>query len=662
MTYLVTGGTGFIGGHLLGNLLRREGTVHVLVREGSASKVDALRRRYPVGADRIVPVIGDVAQPRLGLSDEQIASLKGKVRHVFHLAAIYDLSADEEDQVRVNIEGTRNAMDAATAIDAGCFHHTSSIAAAGLYEGTWREDMFDEAQDYESDPYFRTKHESEALVRSECSIPWRVYRPGMVIGHSKTGEIDKIDGPYFFFTFLKKMRRLLPPWFPLVGIEGRTINVVPVDYVTDAMDYLAHKPDLDGRAFHLTDPNPHHAGEVINIFAKAAAAPQFSMRLDTRLFNIIPKQIRQLLVSLPPVRKLVNQVLASYGIPPYVMKFVNYPTKFESRATQRELAGSDITCPPLESYSGVVWDYWKRHLDPDLNRDFTLSGNVRDRTVLITGASSGIGLEVARKVASAGGRVLMVARTEETLREVQSEIAAEGGKVWIYPADLSDMEQCDRVVADVLAEHGHVDILINNAGRSIRRSVKYSFDRFHDFERLMQINYFGAIKLIMGFLPQMMERRQGQVINVSSIGVLSVPARFTAYIASKSALEYWSRCAQAELIDKNIRITNINMPLVKTPMIAATSIYNSVPTLTPHEAAELVSKAIIEKPKRIATRLGIFTQVMSTLFPQVWDTAQNTGYKLFPDSPAAKGETGAKSQKPSPEAVAFATLMRGVHW
>jgi len=215
----------------------------------------------------------------------------------------------------------------------------------------------------------------------------------------------------------------------------------------------------------------------------------------------------------------------------------------------------------------------------------------------------------------------------------------------------------------VLADHGRVDILVNNAGRSIRRAISASFDRFHDFERTMQLNYFGALRLIMGVLPGMAERRRGHIINISSIGVLTNSPRFSAYVASKAALDAFARCAQAEYSDVGVGFTTINMPLVKTPMIAPTKMYESVPTLTPDEAADIIVEAIIEQPVRIATRLGTFAQVFYALAPRAYEIVMNTAFRLFPDSAAAKGMQGrAELEAPTSEQIAFASLMRGVHW
>ncbi len=662
MSYFVTGATGFIGRHLVSNLLKRKGTVHVLVRKGSHTKLADIGRKMGWDMSRVVAVNGDMTVAKCGVSAAQLRALTGTIKHFFHLAAIYDLTASPEAQRKANIDGTRNALDLAAAIRAGCFHHTSSIAAAGLYPGVFREDMFEEAEGLD-DPYLRTKHDSEALVRDEKRIKWRIYRPGLVVGHSQTGEMDKIDGPYYFFSLLKKLRQMLPPWMPMLGVEGGRINIVPVDFVADAMDHIAHKPRLDGQCFHLVDPDPKRVGEVLNLFARAGHAPEMTMRIDTRMFAFVPSAITGAVGNLPPMRRFIGMLLRDFRIPKEALKFVNYPTRFDNRETERALKGSGIEVPDLDGYAWRLWDYWERHLDPDLFIDRTLKGKVRNKVVLITGGSSGIGLATAAKVAAAGATTVIVARGEEELFKARDAMVAAGGKVFAYTADLADMADCDRLVTQVLDAHGQVDILINNAGRSIRRSIELSYDRFHDFERTMQLNYFGSLRLIMGFMPKMTERRRGHVINISSIGVLANSPRFSAYVASKAALDAWSRCAQGELSGKGICFTTINMPLVKTPMIAPTKMYDSMPTLTPDEAADLIIRGIIEKPSRIATRLGIFSALLNAVAPKAYEVVMNTAFELFPDSSAAKGDgKGMDDKQASNEQIAFAALMRGVHW
>ena len=239
-------------------------------------------------------------------------------------------------------------------------------------------------------------------MRSRCKRPWRVYRPGIVVGHSQTGQIDKIDGPYYFFKLIQKLRQSLPPWFPLIGLEGGYINLVPVDYVVAAMDHLAHLPGQDGQCFHLTDPRQRRVGEVLNLFARAGHAPTMAFRLDPKLVDLIPAGVTASLASYRPLQQVVETVLRDLRIPRDVLQFFNWQTRFDSTRTQRLLEGTDIRVPVLEDYAWRLWDYWERHLDPDLSLDRSLAGAVRGKVVLITGGSSGIGLAAAERCADAG--------------------------------------------------------------------------------------------------------------------------------------------------------------------------------------------------------------------------------------------------------------------
>ena len=283
---------------------------------------------------------------------------------------------------------------------------------------------------------------------------------------------------------------------------------------------------------------------------------------------------------------------------------------------------------------------------------------VQGKVALITGASSGIGLTVAKKLAAAGAHVLLVSRTEATLKEVQAEIEAEGGQATVFPCDLNDMNAIDEVSKQILASVDHIDFLINNAGRSIRRAVHESVDRFHDFERTMQLNYFGAIRLVLNLLPQMIDRKDGHIINISSIGVLANATRFSAYVASKAALDAFSRCLSAEVHSHKIAITSVYMPLVRTPMIAPTKMYKYVPTLSPEQAADLIAYAIVKRPKKVATHLGRLASITYSIAPEINNKLMSIGFNLFPSSTASIGE----QDKLNLMQRAYARLFPGEHW
>jgi short-subunit dehydrogenase len=292
----------------------------------------------------------------------------------------------------------------------------------------------------------------------------------------------------------------------------------------------------------------------------------------------------------------------------------------------------------------------------------SLEGAVSGKTVLITGASSGIGRATALKVGEAGGTVLLVARTKEKLDELAEEIEDVGGLAYSHPCNLTDMDDIDRMAEDVLERHGAVDILVNNAGKSIRRSVSRAYDRFHDYQRTMQLNYFGPVKLILKLLPSMRERGAGHIINVSTIGLQVNTPRFSAYVASKAALDAFSRSIGSEVIGDGVHLTTVYMPLVRTPMIAPTKMYDRFPTLSPEEAADLIVEAIRKRPKRIATTLGNIGQLTYAVAPGAQDLVVNRAYQLFPESDGKPGVKPDEQQEPTPEQRAFVRATPGVHW
>jgi nucleoside-diphosphate-sugar epimerase len=493
LTYFVTGATGFIGRHLVERLLQRDGDIHVLVREGSTDKLDALIERWgPAARERIKPVVGDLGQPMLGVDP---GSLTGKVDHFFHLAAIYDMTADDERNEQLNVAGTRHAVELANAVQAGRLHHTSSIAAAGNHKGLFREDHFDEGQELPS-AYHRTKFESEKIARNESTRPWRVYRPAIVVGHSKTGEMDKIDGPYYFFKLIQKLRGWLPSGSPssAPSSAGRTSSR-RLRRRGDGPHRPPARPRRPGVPPDQPAPPAHRRG--LNIFAEAAHAPQLQLRVDQKILANLPKGTLSLLMKAPPLKDARRRDPQRLRIPDEVIEHVG-PAPGVRHARHRARAeGHGHRRPALEDYGWRLWDYWERHLDPDLFKDRSFEGAVNGKRVLITGASSGIGQAAAMKIAKAGGIPLLVRPRREKLEASRPRSSEQGGTAYVLLRRPLRPRVDRRARRDDPRRAPGRRHPRQQRGPSIRRSIALSYDRFHDFERTMQLNYFGAIRLTM---------------------------------------------------------------------------------------------------------------------------------------------------------------------
>ncbi|GAB2627206.1 SDR family oxidoreductase [Prescottella soli] len=662
-TYIVTGGTGFLGRHTIERLLERDpsGQVHVLVRPGSVSKLEHMANRWAAG-DRVRALVGDLTEPGLGLEAPPPAA-----DHVVHLGAIYDLTAGEE-QASTNIDGTRSVIDLAAGLGA-TLHHVSSIAVAGDHRGRFTEDDFDLGQHFPT-PYHRTKFEAERLVRAS-DVPWRIYRPAAVVGSSATGEMDKIDGPYYFFPVLAALAKL-PSALPIAVPRLGYTNVVPVDFVAAALVELMLRPGLDGRAFHLVSPDAQPVRQIYAALAKAAHAP-------TPVADL-PGALALPLLSPPARARGVRDItLRRMGIPPIMLDHLTLPTRFTTEKTREALQDSGISAPPFPSYAAKLWTYWREHLDPDRARRDDPAGPLVNRHVVITGASSGIGRAAAIATAAKGATVLLLARRADELDAVVSQVRDAGGSAYAYQCDITDSEAVEHTVKSILAEHDHVDMLVNNAGRSIRRGLYRSTDRLHDFERTMAVNYFGAVRMVLALLPHMRERRFGHIVDISTASVQARTPRFAAYVASKSALDAFADVAAAETLADGITFTTIHMPLVRTPMIAPTGQYNAGPAASPEKAAAMVVRALIERPKRIDVPVGTLAEFGAIFAPRLKDRALSQMYHAFPDSPAARGEVGPAPELPpqpstpaprptgpTASAVRFARrlarLIPGTHW
>ncbi|WP_019202623.1 SDR family oxidoreductase [Tsukamurella sp. 1534] len=638
-SYFVTGGTGFIGRAVVAQLAAadRDGTVYVLVRDESLPRFELLIADLGhESAPQVVPVAGDITEPGLGITP---GDLPDHVDHVIHLAALYDMDAPEELQQLVNVDGTRNTVELAKRLGA-VMHHVSSLAVAGNHEGAYSETDFDVDQGFPT-PYHRTKFDAEAVVR-DSDVPWQVYRPSIVVGDSVTGRIDKIDGPYYFFPVLRLMGTIPHHLHVPFASLGYT-NIVPVDFVASAIAALVTAPTVPGTVFHLAHPKGQSMSTLYDAIAPAFSGPKTVALPSAPLGEFAARIGRR-----NEVRALRDTIARQLGIPPAVLDYPFYNTRFDSEATHAALKELGVRLPRLKSYGPRIFRYWAEHLDPARYRRDDPRGPLVGKHILMTGGSSGIGREAAKQAVQKGADVFIVARKPEDLAAAVVEIEAEPGLVGVpkgtvraYQCDVTDPEAVSTTVQQILAEHGHVDVLVNSAGRSIRRATINSVDRAHDYQRTMAVNYFGAVYLILELLPHMIERKSGHVVNVSSIGVQVRGPRFAAYVASKSALEAFSDITAAETMSDHVTFTNIHMPLTRTRMIEPTEGYDNAMALSVEKAGQIVVRAIVERPRRIDTPLGTLAQFGQFLSPRIAAAAQHQGYLMSPESAAAESSKGA---------------------
>jgi thioester reductase-like protein/short-subunit dehydrogenase len=663
MRYVVTGGTGFIGRRVVSRLLetRPDARVWVLVRRRSLGRFERLAAEW---GERAKPLVGEL--PGLGLTDATLAEL-GPVDHVVHCAAIYDITAGEAEQRAANVEGTRAVIELARRLGA-TLHHVSSIAVAGDFPGEYTEDDFDVGQQLPT-PYHRTKFEAESLVRSARGLRYRVYRPAVVVGDSRTGEMDKIDGPYYFFGVLAKLA-VLPSLTPMLLPDTGRTNLVPVDYVVDALVALMHADDRDGCTFHLTAPNTIGLRGIYRGVSQAAGLPPLRGSLPRAAAAPVLKVRGR-------ARVLRNMAATQLGIPAEIFDVVDLKPTFSNERTREALRGTGIEVPEFAGYAPRLWRYWAEHLDPDRARR---SDPLRGRHVIITGASSGIGRASAIAVADKGATVFALARNADALDELVAEIRAAGGQAHAFTCDVTDPVSVEHTVKDILGRFDHVDYLVNNAGRSIRRSVVNACDRMHDYERVMAVNYFGAVRMVLALLPHWRERRFGHVVNVSSAGVQARNPKYSSYLPSKAALDAFADVVGSETLSDHITFTNIHMPLVRTPMIAPSHRLNPVPAISPERAAAMVVRGLVEKPARIDTPLGTLAEAGNYFAPRTSRRILHQLYLGYPDSAAARGlatdiKAAPPKRRPKRPARAVAAgvrtprpvkrlvrLVPGVHW
>ncbi|CAK9093971.1 Fatty acyl-CoA reductase [Durusdinium trenchii] len=674
LVYVMTGASGFLGTHLIGELLKRnpDSVIFCLTRATSRARLLAkVTSRFGEGAvGRVVPVSANIGDKMMGMEKaiyNAFANSKAGVDHFFHLAASYDMNASDEVNEKANVDGTMHAIDFANLLSkksGTMFQYTSSIVVAGKYNGIFFENQLNEGQDFDN-PYARTKFQAEMLVRKNCKAAYRVHRPGIVVGSSKTGEAEKIDGPYYFFKPLQHLRKICPSAITLPCVEGGSQPIVPVDYVVEAMDAIAHNPDpsLNGKAFHLVDPSPNTFIEVINILSKAAHAPGFSSSLATFAQALVPPRFFNAVNNIPIVANGPHFIAKNvFDIPESVVNYVYFETDYDDSETREALEGTGIRCPPFKSYAWKLWDYFERHMDPRLEKSKALRNKVQGKVVMVTGASDGIGLTLSKRLARAGAHVILVARSQDKLLSAKQEIEARGGSAATFSADLSKADSTYKMVDAVIKKYGAIDVLVNNAGRSIRRSVLYSSgrDRFHDYERTMTLNYFGGLRVTLGMLTPMRERKEGHIVNISSVGCLTFAPRFGAYVASKAAMDAFSQVISAEIAPENVKISTVYMPLVQTKMVQSKgNKYDHMHLLTTEQASQMIERAIVTQERTIMTDTGRWVRIGHFLAPSLTQSILTLYYQMEPEAPPNGVEPSPAAAGDVAQLKAFQRLMGG---
>ncbi len=647
-TVFMTGATGFIGSYVAENLLRRGYHVMALVRpstlQSRKSRIEKLDQ-LATSTGQISWLDGDITCPQVGLSpDNQKLILQAD--HVFHLAALYDLDADSASLTELNITGTQNLCQLLESHSyPGILHHVSSIAVAGDYKGTFNEDMFQEGQKFPHS-YHQTKYESERIVR-ESNTQHVIYRPGSVVGHSQTGAIDRIDGIYHTFPLINQLSNALPAWarIPVPAVKGG-FNVVPVDFVADAFTEIALSEPEPGACFHLTDPKPPSIIRLINIFLKASRGPQLVKLPGASRGSGAAKAF----TMMPIYQEIKKSILGELGLPSSAtMNALNLKVRFDSTKAQEALASGPIQCPPIDQYAKHLHRHYEDHCNPDTHRLKCYREQLDGKTILITGASRGIGRSAALIAAQAGAHVIAVARTSEALDTLVTDIRDIGGKVTSIPTDLSSQDEIDQLIREVQTRFGAIDALVHNAARSIRRPIGESLDRNHDFERTMRLNYFAPVRLTLGLLPGLVER-EGSVVMVLTLGVLMPGPFFGAYLPTKAALDIFGDVLASEYAHQNLHVSSIYLPLVKTAMMAPTKEYaDRVDLMTPEKAAHMILDGIAYRKRRVMLPIGRLFSFANRLAPGPTTQVLNLLRRTFP----AKGEN---SEFPMEQAIIHQTI------
>ena len=579
---------------------KREGDIHVLVREGSQERLDAAHRALGRRRARQARSSATCASRASASSDEQDRrAASGKVDHFFHLAAIYDMTADDEANERA--QRRRHAQRRRARQRARGRHPAPRLVGRRRRRRT-RACSARTCSTRARSCRRPTTARSSSPRRSRASrprCPWRVYRPAIVVGHSQTGEMDKIDGPYYFFKAIQKAA-------PLRCRSGCRSSAPSSATRTSCRSTSSPRrwttsptsPASTARPSTSRTPSRSAPARSLNAFAKAAHAPQLAMRIDKRLTDALPKGTLSMLHEAAARCKDVRRtVLADFGIPEEVIEHVGVHRRSSTRATPSARSRARASrSRELDTYAEqAVGLLGAQRSTPTSTRTARSSAAINGRTVVITGASSGIGRATALKVAAAGGIPLLVARgAGEARGAARRRSRPPGGTAYVYSRrPLRHGRRSTTLVERILADHPAIDMLVNNAGRSIRRSIALSRGplprlRAHDAAQLLrrdQADHGAAAAHARARLRPHRQRLARSACRPTRRASAPTSPRRRRSTRGRAS-------CRSEVIGDGITFTTIHMPLVRTPMIAPTKIYDHFPTITPDEAADLICEAM----------------------------------------------------------------------
>ena len=630
MRFFLTGASGFLGKYLLELLCKDQDvkTIYLLLQD--KSRLDYIEQHLlnkNIQMKKIVFIQGDITKKNLDITENKFNLLLGNIDKIYHLAALYDLNANSKKLDLINHQGTKNTLEFAQKIKAKSFDYISSIAVAGNFSGKFFEND-NLKKPKTKNAYYESKYKAELHIHNNCNIVYKIFRPGIIVGSSIDGYIEKVDGIYYIFNLLSELKKNLPAWFSLACPEGGILNLVPVDYVAKAIHKIS-KSQTKNDIFHITDSAPYSFGQIIELLLQEQNSPKINFTIKNSFLNFLPKGFLSFLKNNYFLSKIYSVLLEYYKIPKSSLEFINYKTFFDNKNSQKILNKESINCPNLKSYIDVLYQYWDKNKNIENQKEQALVTEIKNKHIVLTGATSGIGLETLKALSCYNINLTVIARDLVKLDKKITDIKNIKANIYKIKADFTDERQIKKAITKSITKFKNVDIIINNAGFSIRRDILKSNNDLENYKKLMQINYFAPLSLILSALDSMKQQNSGHIINISSIGVLTKAPKFSGYIAAKSALENFSYAADAELDKHNIKFTNINMPLVATPMINPVKIYKDIPTISSIDAKDLIMEAIIKKPKRIATKIGIFVNIIHAIMPSFGQVLNSESFEFF---------------------------------